>query len=116
LGNQNHGLWITETGVRDDWLNSARPSIGLNQVCAPAYKPEYLRQMFLKAGDNNTYDVPKVFIYRFTRAQHGDSSNWNTAGVYDSHPDPNVPNHPEYGSSDCGMAALASAAGPFGPD
>lgn len=41
--------------------------------------------MFLMAGDNNTYDVPVVSIYRFTRnGPASDDSDWNGAGVYDS--------------------------------
>ncbi len=98
-------LWITETGVYDQDLALKRvlPYPG-PAVCGATYKPEYLKQMFLKAGDNSAYDVGKVFIYRFTR--NGSDSATRTAGVYDA-TDPFLNQSP-----DCGFSKLANTVDP----
>ncbi len=103
-------LWITEMGVYDQDLATARKlTYPGPAVCGADYKPEYLRQMFNKAGNNNTYPVPVVDAYRFTR--NGADLATRTAGVWDATQDANGNYLNNTPTPDCGLLALAAAAG-----
>ncbi len=94
-------LWITEMGVYDSDLADNHNLDSDGDACASEYKPNYLSQMFEKAGTNNTYPVPVVDAYRFTR---NGTDGYQDAGVFDS-------NRPFLnGREKCGIDELADAA------
>jgi|SRR5581483_4960991 len=91
----NHDLWITETGIQDQNLAAKRNLIYPGPaVCGADYKPKYLKQMFLKAGDNNAYDVHKVFVYRFTRNDQTTATTRPGCGIRPAIPTTNTSTAP----------------------